>query len=144
MLPQIDDLEAEADPLKSAGEEGYPSQKGELEAVRDIYGDYDLQEEDEKSLEACENLEEDLLEAVVELQENGVGSLGDLLFPCLGEWNWPSRRNKTMKLRLPSCNYAFGSSVFAAENELAEGFMNIIDETNKVIQSNCPQADCGR
>ena len=27
---QIDDLEAEADPLKSAGEEGYPSQKGEL------------------------------------------------------------------------------------------------------------------
>ena len=73
---QIDDLEAEADPLKSAGEEGYPSQKGELEAVRDIYGDYDLQEEDEKSLEACENLEEDLLEAVVELAGERVEAAG--------------------------------------------------------------------
>ena len=86
--------------MKSAGEEGYPSQKGELEAVRDIYGDYDLQEEDEKSLEACENLEEDLLEAVVELAGERVEAAGRSTISLPGEWNWPSRRNKTMKLRL--------------------------------------------
>ena len=37
-----------------------------------------------------------------------------------------------MKLRLLAVIMLFASSVFAAENELAEVFMNIIDETNKV------------
>ncbi|HQD39278.1 MAG TPA: stage II sporulation protein P [Bacillota bacterium] len=48
-----------------------------------------------------------------------------------------------MKLRLLAVIMLFASSVFAAENELAEGFMNIIDETNKVIHQTAHKLTVG-